>query len=259
MRPLPTLGGNNGYAAGMNRGDVIAGWAESSTKDATCVAPQQLQFLPVVWNAKTLAATRLPTLTVHGKLDPDGAATAANDRDEVIGISGICDQAVGRFTARHAVVWQHGKPMQLQTLGGVSWNTPTAINNRGQIVGFVNRPGKSDKAGIPNFISAIWDAPGDKPTKIEPLPSDALSEPTAINDSGQVVGVSFPSSHVYVWKNGKIVDLTAMMAKLYPDLKLVSVGGINDKGEIAGQACRLTGGTCPASNATFVTFVASPQ
>ena len=75
---LPTLGGNNGYGAGMNEGGEIAGWAETKMHDSTCVAPQVLQFLPAVWNAMTRKARALPTLTVNGKTDPDGAATAVN-------------------------------------------------------------------------------------------------------------------------------------------------------------------------------------
>ena len=259
MRALPVLGGNNGYAAGMNRGLTIAGWAETATRDATCVKPQKLQFLPVVWNARTLAVTALPTLTVGGKTDPDGAATAANDRGDVVGISGICDQAVGRFTARHAVLWHDGKATKLTTFGGVAWNTPTAINERGQIVGFLDLPGAKDKQGVPTFISAMWNDANAAPVRIEPLAGDSLSEPTAINDAGQVLGVSIPSSHVYLWDHGKTTDITALLAKSYPKLQLVSVGGINDRGVIAGQACELVGGSCPSSNATYVTFVATPR
>ncbi len=259
MRALPTLGGNNGYGAGMNDDDEVVGWAETNVPDSTCIAPQQLQFLPARWNARTLKATALPTLTVKGKMDPDGAATAVNRSGDVVGISGICDQAVGRFTARHAVLWRNDKPMKLQTIGGVSWNTPTAINDAGQIVGFLNRRGKADRQGNPNFISVIWNDPASPPTKIGTLPGDALSEPTAINNEGVVLGVSFPSSDVFVWQNGTMTDLTLALLKAYPKLRLVSVGGINDRGEIAGQACQLVSGSCPSSNPTLVTFLAVPK
>jgi uncharacterized membrane protein len=258
MLALPTLGGNNGYGAGMNKNE-IAGWAETKKHDSTCVAPQVLQFLPALWNAGTRKVRALPTLTVNGKTDPDGAAVAVNRHGEVVGISGICDQAVGRFTARHAVLWKGGQVMQLKTLGGISWNTPTAINAAGQIVGFLNRRGKTDRMGDPNFISVVWTDPASPPTKIGTLPGDALSEPTSINDGGVVLGVSFPSSHVYIWENGSMTDLTKLVLETYPQLQLVSVGGINDRGEIAGQACQLVSGSCPSSNATFVTFLAVPN
>jgi uncharacterized membrane protein len=259
MSPLPTLGGNNAYAAGTNRGVVVAGWAETSTKDSTCVAPQQLGFLPVVWDARTLAVTKLPTLTVNGKTDPDGAATAANDRGDVVGISGICDVAVGRFTGRHAVLWHDGEPVRLKTFGAVSWNTPVAVNDNGQIAGFLNVPGAQDKKGVPTFISAFWNSATSAPVRIEPLPGDSLSQPTSINDDGVVLGVSIPSSHVYLWQNDKTTDLTKLLASAYPAFTLFGVGGINDRGEISGQACMLVGGACPTSNPTLVAFVAKPQ
>ncbi len=259
MTALPTAGGNNGYAAGMNQNGTIAGWAETSKKDSTCVAPQQLQFVPVTWNASTLGLQQLPTLTVKGKTDPDGAATAVNRRREVVGISGICDQAVGRFTARHAVAWIHGTATKLKTIGGIAWNTPAAINDRGQIAGFLDKPGKSDRQGNPNFISAIWEDRASAPTIIGTLPGDTLSEPTSINNDGVVLGVSFPSSHVYLWKNGKMTDFTKLVAAAYPNLAMVSVGGINDAGQIAGQACKLVSGSCPSSNPTLVAFLATPN
>ena len=68
--------------------------------------------------------------------DPDGAAVAINHRGEVAGIYGTCDQAVGRFSAKHAVLWRDGKVTDLGNLGGAAWNTPFAINNDGDMVGF---------------------------------------------------------------------------------------------------------------------------
>ncbi len=257
MHKLRTLGGNNGYGAGMNE-DEIVGWAETKKHDPTCKAPQVLQFLPAVWNAVTRKVRALPTLTLHGRTEPDGAATAVNESGDVVGISGICDQAVGRFTARHAVLWKNDKPIELQTIGGTSWNTPTAINDSDQIVGFLNRDLR-DRTGNPNFISVIWTDPSSPPTKIGTLPGDKLSEPTSINNEGVVLGVSFPSSHVYLWQNGTLTDLTKLVLQSYPQLELVSVGGINDRGEIAGQACQLVSGQCPATGATFVTFLAVPN
>ncbi len=258
MKPLPTLGGNNGYGAGMSSGDEIAGWAETKKRDSTCIAPQVLQFLPAVWNARTRRVKALPTFSRRGKTDPDGAATAVNRSGEVVGISGICYEAVGSFTARHALLWKNGSPIDLKTIGGVSWNTPVAINDKGIIAGFLNKPGKTDRNGEPNFVSVVWTDPAKKPTVIGTLPGDALSEPTSINNEGVVIGVSFPSSDVYLWQNGTLTDLTKLVSQSSSQLKLVSVGGIDDTGKIAGQACELVGGTCPSSGATFVAVLLTP-
>jgi len=75
------------------------------------------------------------------RADTSGAATAINDNDQIVGISGICDQAVGR---QHGQARQfsgkNGGVIDLGNLGAQWWNTPTAINQRGDIVGFAGDP-----------------------------------------------------------------------------------------------------------------------
>ena len=110
-----------------------------------------------------------------------------------------------------------------------------------------------------DFISVIWTNSNSPPTQIGTLPGDSLSEPTSIDNRGDVLGVSFPSSDVYLWQNGSFTDLTKLLALAYPQLRLVSVGGINDRGEIAGQACELVSSACPSSNPTLVTVLAVPS
>jgi probable HAF family extracellular repeat protein len=56
MRPLPTLGGDNGFATGVNQRGQIVGWAENTVHDPTCNLPQVLQFRAVRWD--TPPATR---------------------------------------------------------------------------------------------------------------------------------------------------------------------------------------------------------
>lgn len=85
MRPLPTLGGTNGFATGTNNKGQIVGWAENTVHDPTCVAPQVLQFRAVAWGPKEGQIRELPPLPG----DTVSAATALNDRGQVVGISGI--------------------------------------------------------------------------------------------------------------------------------------------------------------------------
>ena len=150
MRALPTLGGNNGFATGANSRGQIVGWAENSVHDPTCVPPQQLQFRPVVYgpNANQISELPLPAG------DTSGAATGINEQGQAVGISGICDQAVGRYTAKHALLWdKNGKIVDLGNLGARYWNTPTNINQRGDVVGFAGAPNDPDG----NFLQAfIW-------------------------------------------------------------------------------------------------------
>src|SRR5215469_11939870 len=151
MRALPTLGGNNGFATGANSRGQIVGWAENSVHDPTCVPPQQLQFRPVVYGPMANQISELPL--PNG--DTSGAATGINEQDQVVGISGICDQAVGRYTAKHALLWdKNANIVDLGNLGAQLWNTPTNINQRGDVVGFA-ATSNSDVDG--DFLEAfIW-------------------------------------------------------------------------------------------------------
>src|SRR4051794_9373525 len=117
MSALPTFGGFNSFATGANnRGDVV-GWAENTVHDPTCVAPRQvLQFRAARWESDGTMHELSP---LPG--DPTSAATAVNDRGEVVGISGICFVAVGSFSAAHAVIWGHGVPQQIPDFGGKAW------------------------------------------------------------------------------------------------------------------------------------------
>jgi uncharacterized membrane protein len=115
MKPLPTLGGDNGFATGANNRRQVVGWAETDVVDDTCEENVQvLQFRAALWDLWRDETHELPPLGT----DSSGAATAINDRGQVVGISGDCDQAVGRFTARSAVIWENGVPRKLDDLGG---------------------------------------------------------------------------------------------------------------------------------------------
>ena len=50
IRPLATLGGNNGQALEVNNRGQVAGEAENTTPDPTCAPPQVFQFKPVIWH-----------------------------------------------------------------------------------------------------------------------------------------------------------------------------------------------------------------
>ena len=139
MRGLPNFpGGNNGFATGANNLRQVVGWAENGVHDDACVSPQVLQFRPAMWSLG-------PPDQIHElplfEGDTSGAATAINDNGQIVGISGICDQAVGRHTAKHAVLWENGGVTDIYPDAPAPWwNTPTAINQRGDVVGFAGDP-----------------------------------------------------------------------------------------------------------------------
>ncbi len=254
MTPLPTLGGDNGFAAGVNNSGQVVGWAENTTHDPTCVSPQVLQFRAVMWGPRHGQIQQLPA---YGD-DPDSAAVAINDKGQVVGISGICQNAVGQLSAEHAVLWENGHVTNLVNLGGAGWNTPTAINSQGQIVGFADLPGDENGTN-PNFHAFLWTRETGKMQDLGTLPGDAISEALGINDQGQVVGVSFSagfaSSRAFLWQNGVMTDLNTLIQ--HTSLTLANAGDINNLGEITGSACVSSNGTC-ASTAPTSAFLAIP-
>lgn len=239
MRALPTLGGNNGFATAANDLGLIVGWAENTVHDSTCdpTSTQVLQFKPVVWGPDDSDIQALPLISS----DTSGAATAINDLGQIVGISGICDQAVGRYSAIHAVLWQNNKVTDLGNLGVLAWNTPMAINERGVVVGFANVPG-GGSAGNFNAHAFIWTASAGM-HDLGTLPGDSISEALGINDQGLVVGESCGASgcRAVLWQNGNIVDLNTQVAPGYSD-QLVYANDINDAGKITGQSFNATSG-----------------
>ncbi len=261
MSPLPTLGGNNGFAAGVNDAGQIVGWAENNFHDPTCNGRHQvLQFEAVIWGPDGKIQQQLSPLGD----DPDGAAVAINENGDAVGISGTCDQAVGRFSAKHAVVWRSGTVTDLGNLGGAAWNTPDAINSRGDIVGFSDLPGDAD--GRPNFHAVLWSTKGGpdcagRCLDLGTLSGDVLSEATGINNHGQIVGVSIGGgspfgSRAFLWENGKLFDLNSLVVP-GTTLQLVSTGDINDRGVITGSAIDPNSSECGPSTAGCA-FLAIP-
>jgi probable HAF family extracellular repeat protein len=152
-----------------------------------------------------------------------------------VGISGICDQAVGRHTAKHAVLWQNGKVFDIGDLGAEFWNTPTAINQRGDVAGFAGTPGDPDGNVLHAFI---W-TKRDGIRALGELPGHVYSEASDINERRQVVGVScdadFADCRAFIWDNGIMTDLNDLKAPGYP-ARLDNAKSINDRGEITGRA-----------------------
>jgi probable HAF family extracellular repeat protein len=245
MTPLETLGGTHGFATGTNDLGETVGWAENTVYDSTCELPQKLQFRAVVWGPSG-HAHELPPLPG----DTVSAATAINDRGQVVGISGICDQAAGRFSAIHDVLWEHGKPIDIGDLGGVAWNTPMAINQRGDVVGFANASGAD--GGDFNPRAVLW-LEGDRIRNLGTLGDDVSGQALGINERRQVVGQSCDSQdncRAFLWQHGKLTDLNELVHLDEGDV-LLTANDIDDLGRITGQGFDADAGT-------FVAFLAAP-
>jgi probable HAF family extracellular repeat protein len=237
MTPLPTLGGNNGAAIGINNRGQNIGYAENSTQDATCPAPQVLDYEAVIWS-RSGQIQELPPLPG----DTVGFALGINDAGQVVGSSGSCANTplFPNQIGPHAVLWDHGSPINLGGLGGKLVSTAAAINNRGEVVG------ASDVTGDQALHSFLWTRETGM-QDLGTLPGDVNSLPGGtggINNRRQVVGWSCDSvgnCRAYIWQNNVMTDLNALIPPTSP-LYLMIAFAINNAGEIVGQAVQKSTG-----------------
>jgi probable HAF family extracellular repeat protein len=245
MTALPPFpGGYSSYATGVNNQGQVVGWAENGIHDPTCDPSFQiLQFRAAIWEPDG-TMQELPPLPG----DSTSAATSINDLGQVVGISGDCGIAVGGVSAKHPVLWQNAIPIDLGNIGGDAWNTPTAINNQGTIIGFANTaPGTAR-----TFEAFIWtQAAGMKPLGL--LPGDIRTEALGINEKGQVVGLSRGGPHLFrafLWQNNELFDINQLTLSGSPFL--LYAGDIDQQGHIVGEALDLDTGEAPGFLATPV-------
>lgn len=247
LRELPTLGGNNGFATGVNSRGQIVGWAETDFEDPSCIGTQKFGFLAALWelDGDEIHVTELPPYA-------DGsasAATAINESGQVVGISGICGDAVGHHSARHAVLWEDGVPMDLGNIGGEAWNTPMAINDRGEVVGFANIA--DDEDGNFNANAFYWNR-HEGIRSLGTLDGNLFSQAHGINARGQVVGTSFGGplgQRAFIWEGEDMLDLNDFVEPGYSGV-LLHARHISQSGEITGSALSSSGQVVP--------FVATP-
>lgn len=241
MSPLPTLGGNNAYALGVNNRGKVVGLAENSAHDPSCIPPQVLDWEAVIWEPESGHIRELPPFV----RDSVATALAINEPGQVVGASGFCGP-VSSTVLVHAVLWNNGSPINLGSLGGKMNNAATAINSRGQIVGASDLPG--DTTGH----AFLWQR--GVMTDLGTLPGDISSTAVGINDKGQIAGTSCDergNCRAFLWQDGVMRDLNSLVSTS-SSLLLIHGSDINDRGEIVGQAYDSSTGTTPA-------FVAIPN
>ena len=238
MIQLPTLGGNNGVAKAINNRGEVAGFAESSTADPGCPAPQVLHFEPVVWEKGVIH--ELPTFGG----DPDGVAQQINDNGDVVGGSGTCASFNTNFLYNlvpvHALLWENGKATDLGNLGGTTGqaggNIAYDINNQGQVVG------DSDLPGDTTFDAFLWTSKTGM-QDLGTLSGDVASVSISINDAGSVIGASLDADfnpRAFLWQNGVMTDLNTLIGADSP-LYLLTGCSINSRGQITGLGLTSTG------------------
>jgi uncharacterized membrane protein len=227
MRDLGTLGGPDTNAFGLNeRGQVTGNSYIDSTPNSITGLPTSDPFL---W---TEERGMIDLGTLGGVW---GGAGLVNNRAQVVGSSSLAADpgaclGIGNTANCHPFVWDDGKLTDLttETIGG-NPITANALNDAGEIVGTAGFPGR------PFSDAYLWSK--GVAMDIGTMDDDCFSEAFAINSRNQIVGQSFScvsnSIRTFLWENGSIVDLNALVSP-NSSLQLVEAFAINDRGEIGG-------------------------
>jgi probable HAF family extracellular repeat protein len=230
MTALPTLGGNNAQALGVNNRGQVVGLAETGIQDANCTAPQVFDIEAVIWGPRAGEIHELPPLPG----DASSWATGINDREQVVGLSGNCVSpnfnAPGATVPQHGVIWENGTVANLGNLGGTT-TFPWAINSKGQVVG------QATLADDMTLHTFLWQK--GVITDLGVVPGDSVSGAFGLNDRGDVVGGSCDQNfncRAFLWQNGFMVDLNTLVKPGATSLYLIFGNDINSRGEIATYA-----------------------
>jgi len=192
---LGELGGTAGSANGINDRGWITG-TDNLTGDLTTTA--------TLW----LNGSAIPLGTLESGPNSAVAWPVKNNNGVIVGISELPDLdplgenfscwpfvGTGDPTGRicKGFRWQNGQMTELPPFPGGYSSYATGVNNRGQVVGWAEN-GVHDSTCDPTFQilrfrAAIWQPDGTM-QELPPLPGDSTSAATAINDLGQVVGIS---------------------------------------------------------------------
>jgi probable HAF family extracellular repeat protein len=138
-------------------------------------------------------------------------------------------------------LWRNGVIRPLPTRGGNNGQA-NDVNNLGQVVGWAENSTVDPSCASPQILdieAVIWGPDADEIRELPPFPGDAIAAAIAINDEGQVVGLSgicgSPSTylgvHAVLWQIGSAIDLGG-----FGGVRNNAAFFINNRGQVVGQS-----------------------
>jgi probable HAF family extracellular repeat protein len=214
-------------------GSVLLGCHETPTAPT----PQRFESGPRLGTTITVGSYTLRDLGTLGGLS--SSASGINDSGDIVGSS--LDSS-GR---RRATVWPAGggAPRDLGGFGTLLWsNSGSGINEAGNVAG---------TGPVYTFgqRGALWPASGGGPRDLGALPTTSASGASAINDAGDVVGVS----QVFGQLSSSNPHATLWPASGGMPRDLGSLGGPRSEATAINSAGTIVGFTDVSSGATHAT------
>jgi probable HAF family extracellular repeat protein len=220
------------------------GWAENMDG---FVNPPETSTSTTIANGRAVISIYGLNIDLGTLGKPDGNSWTQyggiNDRGQAVGFSETADRdpngedvcGFGTHLVCVPFLWRDGHMSALPTLGGNNGQA-SAINNRGEVVGFaedgaVDPTCPDDKTNNRIELPALWER-----GKAEALPlvgNDLGGFPQGINDEGQAVGYTGncgAATHAVMWK-----DKTAFQLNDLGGAGSNAAYAINNRGQIAGQ------------------------
>ncbi|MDY7787485.1 DUF3466 family protein [Burkholderia ubonensis] len=169
------------------------------------------------------AVTDLGTLPGY----TDSEALGINSNGQVVG---FLSHGRGRHQFRSAFLYRNGVMTDLGALLNPDQiSVATAINNRGQVVGYLG----NSALGLEHAF--LFD--NGVTTDLGTLPGGRTSDASAINNRGDVVGTASTATgtHAFLYKDGVMTDLGTLGGSIS------EATGINNRGEVVGVSTTATG------------------
>ena len=221
--PLNTLGGTQGAGNGIND----RGWITGATNQpgdtvshaALWVGGPNVVDLGALGGPTFNSAVAWPIKSNNGVIV--GISDVNQDQPPADNFSCYPFYATGSPTGKvcKGFRWANGVMTPLPPFPGGINSYATAVNNRGEIVGWaengVQDPSCNTAVQTLQFRAAMWEPDGTM-KELPPLPGDSTSAATAINDLGQVVGISgacgiavggVSAAHSVLWQDGAPVEI----------------------------------------------------
>jgi probable HAF family extracellular repeat protein len=242
---LPSLGGSPSRGNSINDSGLVAGystlegnsyrhaaiWTDDGPIDlGTLGSPNKLKNSSIVWPVKNTSGV-IVGISQTDAPDPWG---------ENWSCSAFFPPATSTGYKCEGFVWEKGTMRRLPTLGGTH-GFAAGANNQGQIVGWAENNVRDPTCTPPQifqFRAVIWGPHGRDIQELPLLPGDTSSAATAINDAGQVAGISgtcddaiggLTAAHAVYWDAGGVIEIPNFGGKEFN-----TPTAINERGDIAG-------------------------